>query len=413
MRDIREFDLRELRVDPVREDLGERGAVPTLDWILTLFPRTEGEPAFDEEVIRRKVDRLRTSPEVNTGHPLLDESVRRGLASIDAAFQGNHPKYGVKQYAEEAHDGFPPTIIAAVDALSAWGMYGRAAEIFRYWLINFVKPNGWVKYRGTSIAELGQILHTAASLEERAGPTGWWEDGFAALEAIAGNLMRLRAAAGMDGLLVGSPEDDERDKRGRYFHNNLWAAKGLVRWAEVCERRNTNPWPPIGLLRALGEVIEVSTLLLIEQTWPMDEGDWWLTPQLEPCERPESLTGTRLASYTNYRYWPELLSSGMLPATMANRIVEARLSAGGQFCGMTRFAGHLDDWPLAEYLFGLWSLGRKSDFLLSLYGHVAYHQAEGHLTAYEQVSFPPGKKKADYCLPCQLVAARGARMLQV
>jgi len=96
---------------------------------------------------------------------------------------------------------------------------------------------------------------------------------------------------------------------------------------------------------------------------------------------------------------------------MANRVVEARLGAGGQFCGMTRFAGHLDDWPLADYLAGLWSLGRKNDFLLSLYGHVAYHQAEGHLTAYEQVSFPPGKKRADYCLPCQLVAARTARLI--
>ncbi len=80
---------------------------------------------------------------------------------------------------------------------------------------------------------------------------------------------------------------------------------------------------------------------------------------------------------------------------------------------MTRFTGHLDDWPLAEYLNGLWALGRKNDFLLSLYGHVAYHQAEGHLTAYEQVTFPPGKRKADYCLPSQLVAARTARRLNL
>ncbi len=57
------------------------------------------------------------------------------------------------------------------------------------------------------------------------------------------------------------------------------------------------------------------------------------------------------------------------------------------------------------------ALGRTNDFLLSLYGHVAYHQAQDHLTAYEQVSFPPGTRKADYCLPCQLVAARAARRL--
>jgi hypothetical protein len=96
---------------------------------------------------------------------------------------------------------------------------------------------------------------------------------------------------------------------------------------------------------------------------------------------------------------------------MANRVVEARLSGGGQFCGMTRFLGRLDDWPLADYLEALGTLGRKRDFLLSLYGHVAYHQAAGHLTAYEQVTFPPGKERAPYCLPCQLVAARATRLM--
>ncbi|MHB8899923.1 MAG: hypothetical protein ACYC6Y_14345 [Thermoguttaceae bacterium] len=67
---------------------------------------------------------------------------------------------------------------------------------------------------------------------------------------------------------------------------------------------------------------------------------------------------------------------------------------------MKWFEVHLDDWPLAEYLSGLWAMDREDDYLLSLYGHVAYHQAEGHLTAYEQVAFPPGRKRADYCLPC-------------
>ena len=117
------------------------------------------------------------------------------------------------------------------------------------------------------------------------------------------------------------------------------------------------------------------------------------------------------SSYANYRYWPELLASGLLPAEMANRLVESRLSAGGQFCGMTRWSDCLDDWPLADYLSGLWALGRKRDFLLSLYGHVACHQADKHLTAYEQVSLPPGVETAAYCLPCQLVAARAARRL--
>ena len=158
-------------------------------------------------------------------------------------------------------------------------------------------------------------------------------------------------------------------------------------------------------------VVRLQRSLDLGRTWPEDPADWWLPPKLEPLERPAFVTATRDSSYTNYRYWPELLSSGLLPPEQATRIVEARLNAGGQFCGMTRFCQWLDDWPLAEYLEGLWALGRKDDFLLSLYGHVAYHQAEGHLTAYEQVSFPPGRERAAYCLPCQLVAPRAARRL--
>ena len=95
----------------------------------------------------------------------------------------------------------------------------------------------------------------------------------------------------------------------------------------------------------------------------------------------------------------------------ASRVVRARLTGGGQFCGVTRFLDHLDDWPLMDYLEGLRRLGRFADYRLSVWGHLLFHQAEGHLTAYEQVTLPPGVKRADYCLPCQLVVARAVPFL--
>jgi hypothetical protein len=180
----------------------------------------------------------------------------------------------------------------------------------------------------------------------------------------------------------------------------------------LLERTGAASNPPISTIRQIAEALARRTLVEIERTWPADTSDWWLPPQVEACPRPATLRDSLLAAYTNYRYWPELLSSDILPTALANRVVDARLMGGGQFCGMTRFQDHLDDWPLADYLYGLWRLGRKDDFLLSLYGHVAYHQADGHLTAYEQVALPPGKEMmAPYCLPCQLVATRAARLL--
>jgi hypothetical protein len=388
---------------------------PDLGQIMQLFPRPVGPPAFHSEVIQTNLRKLKTLPEINTGHPFLDLSVRIALAHIDATFQGDHPKYGVGTYSQVEHDTFPPVIIAATDALSAWGINDRAASLFNYWLTHFVKEDGTFDYYGPSVSEYGQMLHTAAVLEERAGVTGWFKEGFIKLDLIAEYLLRLISIASKEnGLISGVPEADTRDQVYIYFHNNGWAVKGLEQWVILCEKTKSKPSSSIDAIKNSAKQLRENTLSVIKKTWPSDLSDWWLPAQLGEITRPRYLTETREGSYTNYRYWPELLSSGILPVDMANRLVNARLNGGGQFCGTTRFMDWLDDWPLADYLYGLWSLGRKDDFLLSLYGHIAYSQCEGHLTAYEQVSLPgdpKGSRRADYCLPCQLVAARAGRLI--
>jgi hypothetical protein len=252
-------------------------------------------------------------------------------------------------------------------------------------------------------------------LEERAGRAGWWEEGFSKLDSIAEHLLQLYSSvSGEDGLISGVPEADTLDQIGKYFHNNSWVVKGLEQWANLCEKTQSNPSASIATIRNICSKLKEDTLSAIRKTWPKDPENWWLPGRLGYISRPRNLTDGNEASYTNYRYWPELLSSGILPEDMANRLVNARLAGGGQFCGVTRFLDWFDDWPLADYLYSLWSLKRKNDFLLSLYGHIAYHQCEGHLTAYEQFNYPgdpKGSKVADYCLPAQLVAPRAGRLL--
>ena len=398
--------------DPVYDMLkGE----PDLDKILGLFPRPQGEPAFDPMEIQENMKKLKTVPVVNTGHPFLDLSIKVGLAHIDATFEGNHPKYGVRFYGKTWHDGFPPTIIAAVDALSAWGMNERATELFHYWINNFVYADGTINYYGPSIAEYGQLLHTATILYERAGKGRWWSDCFPQINLLAEYLLQLHAEALKDdGLISGVPEADTRREAGKYFHNNAWVVKGLKQWIKLCKIANATPTSSLNTILKSSDQLKNDTLLAIKETWPSNGDAWWLPALFGSTTQPRNLTDGNEVCYTNYRYWLELLSSEILPKDMANRLVNARLNGGGQFCGMTRFSDHLDDWPLADYLYALWSLGRKNDFLLSLYGHIAYHQCEGHLTAYEQINFPgdpKGSKRADYCLPCQLVATRAGRLM--
>jgi len=398
--------------DPVFDILKGK---PDIHQILGFFPRQIGDSAFDPKLIQENIKMLKPVPEIDTGSPFLDLSIKTGLAHIDATFKNDHPKYGVGVYARPEHEGFPPTIIATVDALSAWGMNKRAAQLFNYWLTNFVKEDGTINYYGPSISEYGQLLHTAKILEERAGPAGWWEEGFSRLDRINEYLLLLHSSAlEDDGLITGVPEADTRDQVAKYFHNNAWVVKGFMQWADLCEKTRKRPATTIEVIRNSAQRLRGDTLSAIRRTWPVDLNDWWLPARLGEIVRPKRLTDGLEASYTNYRYWPELLSSEILPADQANRVVNARLNGGGQFCGITRFLDWFDDWPLTEYLYGLWSMGKEDDFLLSLYGHIAYHQCEDHLTAFEQMSFPGdpyGSKRADYCLPCQLVAARAGRLI--
>lgn len=381
--------------DPGLDWVREQGRVD-LDALLALHPRPQGQPAFDPDRVRKRAVSLPVR--VDTGHPLLDESVRIGLAHIDLTFQGDHPKYGVQGYFQAIHDGFPPTIISAVDALSAWGMVDRADALWRYWLSAFVGPEGEIHYYGPSLSEYGQLLHTGALLRSRGG-SGETE----LLRPLAERVIDLAGSREKGDLVTGVPEADEAYRPRRYFHNNAWLVKGLRQWAQLSGE---------GKASELADRLAADTLRAIRDTWAHVG---WLSPEADTTpdgEKPRStITDTNLGSFTNYRYWPELLSSGLLPEELATRVVQARQSFGGQFYGVTRFMTWLDDWPLYDYLSGLWALGRRDDFLLSLYGHVALHQAEGHLTAYEQVTMPPGGSKAPYCLPCQLVAPRAVALM--
>lgn len=379
----------------------------------------QGEPAFDPGAIDRSAAEI-ALPDVRFENPLLERVVRVGLAHVDATFRGDHPKYGVGDYARDRHDTFPPTIVAAVDALTLWSNVTRAEELFSYWLANFVGPDGAIAYEGPSLSEYGQLLTTGRRLTERGASEGWLRSNEAPLGRLARRLLDMLAGGGGVRLLAGVPEDDERDRPpATYFHNNAWVVRGLMDFSVLLKDRLGRCDEAARVEEIAGE-LQRRLLEAIDETWPRDADDWWLPPvtevQRDDLGRPEGrVTANRFGGYTNYRYWPELLSSGVLPRELMQRIVKARLSGGGQFCGTTRFNGtddsendRLDDWPLMEYISGLRSLGMHDDARLCLWGHIHYHQAKGHLTAYEQVTFPPGRKVADYCLPCQLVAVRAA-----
>ena len=396
--------------DPFREELVKTGyELPKQ--IIKCAASLEGDPAFDPEFIDRKAREFKLPHDVRFEHPLLERAVRIGLAHIDLTFVGDHPKYGVGNYAQKQHDSFPPIIIAVVDALTLWGLTPRAQQLFSYWLHHFVHDDGTIDYYGPSLSEYGQLLTTTRRLMERGSERNWLSLHEPFLSHLASYLRERLYETGKVQLVTGVPEVDEREEVATYFHNNAWIVRGFEDWAYLLNQYLRRP-NEAELFMQDANSLQQMLLNAIDATWTKDPNDWWLPPTVEPILRPEGqICASRIGSYTNYRYWPELLSSGVLPRERMLALVKARLIAGGQFLGMTRFMDHLDDWPQMEYLEGLWQLGMYDDYRLSLWGHICYHQAKGHLTAYEQVTMPPGHKVANYCLPCQLVAVRAAHRL--
>ena len=119
----------------------------------------------------------------------------------------------------------------------------------------------------------------------------------------------------------------------------------------LCEKSKGVPATSLKTILKSANRLEKDTLLAIKRTWPSDKNAWWLPALYGSNIQPKNLTDGGEPNYTNYRYWLEMLSSELLPKSFANRIVNARLTGGGQFCGMTRFSDGLDDWPLADYLY--------------------------------------------------------------
>jgi len=399
--------------DPFRESLLHTGKdMP--ERVKACAEPLRDEPAFDPAEAARIAEKLQLPARASFEHPMLERAVRIGLAHIDLTFQRDHPKYGIGVYALAKCDGFPPVIIAAADALSAWGNVARAEQLMSYWLRCFIDRDGSIIFQGPSLSEYGQLLNAIRLLVERAGNRDWFAKHAGTVRSIVGYLESQMLHEGRVALMRGMPEDDTRQDDAVYFHNNAWIVRGLRDWAALTEGNEA--------ARARQHADELQRLLVaaIRDRWPKDEIDWWLPPTVETTlpfsgeiQRPEpSVTANRIGKYTNYRYWIELLSSGVLPRELEDRVIRARLHGGGQFLGMTRlYKDRLDDWPLYHWLDALWRRGMKEDFRLSLWGHIFFHQAEGHLTAYEVVAMPPGKQDTPYCLPCQLVAVRAAAKL--
>ena len=334
-----------------------------------------------------------------------------------------HPKYGMGYYwgADDLHDGFPPTTLSLCTTLLAWGHVDDAKRYLGYYLEHFVKPDGTLLYYGPAVAEYGELLELAVAVARQSDDDAWFDRHRDAMERMLGHLLSLRRKSLKEtaadeiahGLLFGGAEADTRKETNYYFSGSAWCWRALLETGRYYRTRGVTSQDKAMVERgdellAEAESLRQDIFKAVNRSTIRRGGETFVPP-IAGYDKPfERMTESRLANYTNYRYWPETLYAGCLTPESEKHIIEYRAHHGGDLLGMTRFGKrvqHFDDWPFYQQAYGLLANDRVSRFLLGYFGHMAHHQTPGTLTSYEQVDLSGFCRRhdyADYCVPAQL-----------
>lgn len=351
-------------------------------------------------------------------------------------YVGDDPRYGILVYARDEHRGFPPTTLSFVECLADWGALALAKRLLDRYRDDYVRDDGSFCYYGPAVSEYGQMLALIVRCWELSDDddwlAGWLPKARAIAELLRAKWLAAREAFAPDhpchGVIHGLPEADftSTNTVGHYYSGAAWAWRGFVSLGRALQRLGETAEAQ----RLLADAVEMKNDIVasVRRTLRQDIEPPFI-PDLAERTRPyKHLTEDRDAYYANYRYYPELLSAGLLDEETAMLIREFRRQRGGECLGTTRIAERLDDWPASHWAWALMELGLRDQYLLLFYGHLAHHLSKGTYSAYEQVQIDPASRRgslfrrsfalgekpvrmevADHCIPAQLTTPRMTR----
>lgn len=372
----------------------------------------------------------------------LKKTVYGTLMACAITFSGDHAHYGHLRYGAELHDNFPPNYIWTLEACCLLGHHAWAERIWQHLLIYVLNDQGRFTYRqgehelfGASAEEYGQLLFLAnrysCPLKVALWPEIYWQKLMGMGNVLLTNCVPCEEYEGRV-LIRMCAEADTNTRIHVYLNNNLWAIRGLQALAQLLRGsgRVSEAEPYFRMAETLLKNIRVLTERYSQDSpygplVPFRFGYTALPYTLSTCrDTSASLNAKQLRAYltpsearsqgngqdltentyANYRYYLEALSAMLLDKKQGDAIVALREALGGEYLGMTRFYGWLDDWPVVHYARYLLETGRISKYILLLYAHTAHHGNPELMCYYEQVS-TNGEVIAPDCVPVLLTTA--------
>ena len=335
---------------------------------------------------------------------------------------GVYPKYGAvdRDYYGSEYDGFQDIFTSSVYTNLEWGRFEPARLIIDNYFSDFVDRKGMINMRGPETAQFGMTLSLLARYFNYTRDAALLLKHRAKIEATAAMLaamhqesLRIPADDPGHGLIHGWSESDACLANEPaiwwqpYFANSAFAARGLRdigrAWPEIAhETKASQDW--IGRANVLQETVVAS----IEKNIRRD-----MTP---PYIGP--LPGSKLTFRESMekerpspQQWPhrpyaELLQADVLPANLANTVIDCMRAYGATTLGVVANVGRAR--PGGRAILGFISYGyaqmllrldRVEEYLLFLYSHRYHDHTRGSWTAGEVAGIGGGT--ALFCIPAQ------------
>lgn len=331
---------------------------------------------------------------------------------------GVYPKYGAvdRDYYGSEYDGFQDIFTSAVYTNLEWGRFEAAKLIIDNYFTDFVDAKGVVNMRGPETAQFGLTLSLLARYLNYTHDKSLLLKHRSKIEATGRVLtdlhdesLKLPRENHGYGLIHGWSESDACLANEPatwwqpYFANSAFAARGL--------RDIARAWPeiaPAGEWLKRSRTLQEATIASIEKNVRKE----MTPPYIGPLPGAtltfrESMEKERPSPQQwPHRPYAELLQADVLPANLANTVIDCMRAYGATTIGVVANVGRPR--PGGRAILGFISYGyaqmllrldRIEESLLFLYSHRYHDHTRGSWTAGEVAGIGGGT--ATFCIPAQ------------
>jgi hypothetical protein len=353
---------------------------------------------------------------------------------------GIYPKYGAvdRDYGGSEYDAFQDIFTSAIYTNMEWGRLETAKLYIDNYFTDYVDAKGMIDMRGPETAQFGMTLSLLARYFNYSGDAALLLKHRVKIEATAKLLadmhvesLRLPQDNPARGLIKGWSESDSCLMEDpslywqAYYANSAFAARGF--------RDIAKTWTELGRSHAAagmgklatdwsnrGETLRRRTIESVEKNIQSDKTPPYigLFPGTTLTFRESLLTEKPSTQQWPHRAYAELLQADVLPAKLANLVIDCMRAYGATTAGVLANVGGVPD-DQREFLgfisYGyaqmLLRLDRVEEFLLFLYAHRYHVHTRGSWTAGEVTGITGDT--ALYCIPAQQTIPLVARWMLV